>query len=65
MSNARQSATLGGSVDYLPMARSVVHLISWGSAAVWEPSYHKGARPLVVLSEGRDLSLLSGVGDRT
>lgn len=56
---------LGGSVDYLPMARPVVHLIRRGSAVVWEPSYRKGARPLVVLSEGRDLSLPLGVGDRT
>ena len=42
-------------VDFLPMARSVVQLTTWGSVLFWQPS---GGRSLTVLTEERDASPL-------
>ena len=40
-------------VDFLPMARSVVQLTTWGSVLFWQPP---SSRSLTVLSEERDAS---------
>ena len=42
-------------VDFLPMARSVVQLTTWGSVLFWQPP---SSRSLTVLSEERDASPL-------